>query len=85
MSLKLNTKYLAGFVGQNELDAMKPQIETAVNTLHAKNGQGSDFLGWLELPTNYDKEEFDRIKKAAENYLNDIGEEVTRLNLIPMY
>lgn len=66
MSLKLNTKYLAGFVGQNELDAMKPQIETAVNTLHAKNGQGSDFLGWLELPTNYDKEEFDRIKKAAE-------------------
>mgnify|MGYP002531497178 CR=1 FL=1 len=63
MSLKLNTKYLAGFVGQNELDAMKPQIETAVNTLHAKNGQGSDFLGWLELPTNYDKEEFIEIAR----------------------
>lgn len=66
MSLKLNTKYLAEFVGEKEIEAIKPQIETAVNTLHAKNGQGSDFLGWLELPTNYDKEEFDRIKKAAE-------------------
>ncbi len=66
MSIKLNTKYLANFVSETELEAIKPQIETAVNTLHAKNGQGSDFLGWLELPTNYDKDEFERIKKASK-------------------
>ena len=66
MSIKLNTKYLANFVSETELEAIKPQIETAVNTLHTKNGQGSDFLGWLELPTNYDKDEFERIKKASK-------------------
>ena len=66
MSIKLNTKYLANFVSETELEAIKPQIETAVNTLHAKNGQGSDFLGWLELPTNYDKDEFERVKKASK-------------------
>lgn len=66
MSIKLNTKYLANFVSETELEAIKPQIEAAVNTLHAKNGQGSDFLGWLELPTNYDKDEFERIKKASK-------------------
>ena len=44
---------------------MKEQVETAVKTLHEKTGQGNDFLGWLDLPTNYDKEEFERIKNAA--------------------
>lgn len=65
MSLKLNAKYLSGFVKAEELDGMKTQVETAVKTLHEKTGQGNDFLGWLDLPTNYDKEEFERIKNAA--------------------
>ena len=65
MSLKLNAKYLSSFVKAEELDGMKAQVETAVKTLHEKTGQGNDFLGWLDLPTNYDKEEFERIKNAA--------------------
>ena len=65
MSLKLNSKYLSSFVKAEELDGMKAQVETAVKTLHEKTGQGNDFLGWLDLPTNYDKEEFERIKNAA--------------------
>ncbi len=65
MSLKLNAKYLSSFVKAEELDGMKAQVETAVKTLHEKTGQGNDFLGWFDLPTNYDKEEFERIKNAA--------------------
>ena len=38
----------------------------AMDTLMSKTGEGNDFLGWIDLPTNYDKEEFDRIKKSAE-------------------
>lgn len=53
------------FVRQEEIDFMKPSIEMAHNLLHTKKGPGNEFLGWVDLPQNYDKEEFDRIKKAA--------------------
>ncbi|MBR0529940.1 MAG: glucose-6-phosphate isomerase [Ruminococcus sp.] len=66
MSLTLRTKYLEGFVADHEFDAIAPAVTAAHNTLAAKNGPGNDFLGWGELPTNYDKEEFARIKAAAE-------------------
>ena len=66
MSLKLNTKYLSDFVNPDELAGIKAQVEAAADTLHNKSGLGNDFLGWVELPTNYDKEEFARIKAAAE-------------------
>ncbi len=66
MALNLNTKYLKGFVGEHELVGIKEQVMTAAKTLHDKTGLGSDFLGWLDLPTNYDKEEFARIKAAAK-------------------
>lgn len=66
MSLKLNTKYLESFINPDELKGIKSQVETAAKTLHDKNGLGSDFLGWLNLPTDYDKEEFARIKNAAK-------------------
>ena len=66
MSLKLNTKYLSGFVGENELKAIAPQVSAAHKLLAEKNGPGSDFLGWMSLPVDYDKEEFARIKAAAE-------------------
>ncbi|MDD6346342.1 MAG: glucose-6-phosphate isomerase, partial [Oscillospiraceae bacterium] len=66
MSLKLNTKYLESFINPDELKGIKSQVETAAKILHDKNGLGSDFLGWLSLPTEYDKEEFARIKAAAK-------------------
>ena len=66
MSLKLNTKYLESFINSDELTGIKSQVEAAAKALHEKSGLGNDFLGWVELPTNYDKEEFERIKAAAK-------------------
>lgn len=65
MSIHLSTKHLTGFVKDHELEALQTQVETAHRQLHEKKGLGNDFLGWVELPTDYDKEEFERIKKAA--------------------
>lgn len=65
MAIKLNSKYLEGYIAQHEIDAMKAQLEAANNTLVNKSGLGNDFLGWVDLPVNYDKEEFARIKAAA--------------------
>ncbi len=59
------------FVSQDEIDAMAGYVKVAHDTIVNKDGAGNDFLGWVELPTNYDKEEFDRIKKAAEKIRND--------------
>ena len=66
MSLKLNTKYLADFINADEMAGIKSQVEAAAASLHSKSGLGNDFLGWVELPTAYDKDEFARIKAAAE-------------------
>lgn len=66
MSLKLNTKYVENFINADELDGIKAQVELAASVLHEGSGLGNDFLGWLDLPENYDKEEFARIKAAAE-------------------
>lgn len=71
MSVKFNEKYLNGFVKEEEFDAIWPQVELAHKQLAAKNGPGSDFLGWVDLPVNYDKEEFARIKEAAEKIRSD--------------
>ena len=65
MAVTLNAKYLQSFVKEEELDAIYPQVQAAHRTIHEKSGQGSDFLGWLDLPAEYDREEFERIKKAA--------------------
>ncbi len=66
MALKLNCKHLEGFVSDSDLTAIQPEIDKAVGVVNARNGEGSDFLGWIDLPVDYDKEEFDRIEKAAE-------------------
>ena len=71
MSVKFNGKYLNGFVSQAEFDNVYPQVELCHNILHAKSGAGNDFLGWLDLPFSYDKEEFGRIKKPAEKIRSD--------------
>ncbi len=65
MSVKLETRYANGFIAPHEYEAIAPYIKVAHDTLHNGNGLGNDFLGWVELPTNYDKEEFARIKAAA--------------------
>lgn len=59
------------FVSQEEIDAMAEYVTVAHNTIVNGTGAGNDFLGWVELPTNYDKEEFARIKKAADKIRSD--------------
>lgn len=71
MSLALNTKHLSSFIKEEEYKAIYPQVEAAHKTLEAKNGPGSDFLGWMYLPRDYDKEEFARIKAAAKKIQSD--------------
>ena len=50
---------------------MKKQVMDAKDLLVSKTGAGNDFLGWIDLPVAYDKEEFARIKKAAEKIQSD--------------
>ena len=66
MAVKLNAEYLKSFVADHELEAIAPLVSAAHKTLEDRNGPGSDFLGWVDLPVDYDKEEFARIKAAAE-------------------
>lgn len=65
MGMKYNGKYLKGFLGAHEIQALEGQIKDAHEKLHNKTGLGSDFLGWVTLPTDYNKFEFERIKRAA--------------------
>ncbi len=66
MSIKLNEKYVSSFINREEYDHLQQQVVLADQMLRTKTGPGSDFLGWLKLPTNYDKEEFSRIQSCAE-------------------
>ena len=61
----------AGFISAEEVKNMKASVMCAKEMLLAKNGAGNDFLGWIDLPVDYDKEEFDRIKKAAVKIQSD--------------
>ena len=71
MALKLNDKYLRSFIGENEYKGIASAVLAAEKTFSEKSGLGNDFLGWADLPTNYDREEFDRIKKAAAKIKSD--------------
>ena len=62
---------LAPFVHENELKEMQAMVTAADKELREGTGAGSDFRGWIDLPINYDKDEFDRIKKAAKKIQND--------------
>jgi len=66
MPLKVSSNYLGNFVTDTELAAIAPECKRAFDTVISKNGAGSDFLGWYDLPESYDKNEFSRIKAAAE-------------------
>ena len=66
MTLSLNSKFLGNSVTNEDLKNISEEIYNAQATLNARDGKGNDFLGWIDLPENYDKEEFARIKLAAE-------------------
>jgi len=59
------------FFSKQELNNLSPFVEAAHQMLHEKTGAGNDFLGWVDLPENYDKEEYARIKKSAEKIRSD--------------
>ena len=63
---KLNLENALKFVNKEQVEAMKEEVVNAANVLVSQSGAGNDFLGWLNLPLDYDKEEFDRILAAAE-------------------
>ena len=71
MAIKFKRGYAAQFLGADDIEGLKPQIAAAHKILNEKSGLGNDFLGWVDLPVNYDKEEFARIKKAAEKIISD--------------
>lgn len=61
----------AKFVGEDEVYSMKAIAESAKELLVSRTGLGNDFLGWIDLPVDYDKEEAERIKKAAAKIQSD--------------
>lgn len=66
MAIKFISNHAEDIVSAQDIKNLETQAVAAMNTLHSKTGAGNDFLGWVTLPTDYDKEEFDRIKKASE-------------------
>lgn len=59
------------FMKQHEIDSMKSITENAKQLLLSREGAGNDYLGWIDLPVDYDKDEFNRIKKAAAKIQSD--------------
>lgn len=70
---KINLDYskIFNFLTKDEINSMNEELKSAVEKLENKSGKGNDFLGWLDLPENYDKDEFERIKKASEKIKKD--------------
>ena len=64
--IKFDYKKAEKFLKQQEIDCLKEHVKVAHNMLHGKTGAGNDYVGWVDLPLNYDKEEFARIKEAAK-------------------
>lgn len=73
MSNKVTFDYskAAGFIKEHEIASMREIVAQAKETLVSKSGAGNDFLGWIDLPVDYDKEEFARIQKAAQKIQGD--------------
>ena len=66
MAIKFDYSNALSFIGQHEVDNLGEFVGVAHRMLHEKQGPGSDYLGWVDLPLEYDREEFARIKQAAE-------------------
>ena len=73
----------ASFIAAHEVENIKKPVMDAKEVLVSRSGAGNDFLGWIDLPVNYDKEEFTRIKKAAEKIQSD--SEVLLLFFVPPF
>ncbi|MES9682985.1 glucose-6-phosphate isomerase [Bacillus sp. AFS001701] len=71
MSISFDYSNALPFMQQSEVDNLSEFVKTAHDMLHEKKGPGADFLGWVNLPIDYDKEEFKRIKVAAERIRNN--------------
>ncbi len=71
MSIKFVDKYAADFIGSDEIKGILPQVVAAHTQLHNGTGLGNDYIGWVDLPVNYDKDEFARIKAAAAKIISD--------------
>jgi glucose-6-phosphate isomerase len=71
MSIKVNFNYAGKYAEESKLLAMQPEVTAAHKTLREGAGAGSDYLGWLDLPVNYDKAEFSEIKASAEKIKKD--------------
>lgn len=69
--VSFNDKYLGKFITPGQLDAIAPEVARAHDVLMNGSGAGNDFLGWVTLPTDYDKDEFARIRKAADKIRKD--------------
>ena len=69
--VKFDYSKTAGYVHEHEVESKKALTESARKLLLSKSGAGNDYLGWIDLPVDYDKEEFARIKKAAEKIKSD--------------
>ena len=68
--VKLNVENALKFVDEAKINALKEEVLAAKDVLLSKSGAGNDFLGWLDLPFDYDKEEFERILACAERIKN---------------
>ncbi len=71
MSIRFIDKYASSFIGADELKGIAPAVKAAHEVLDSRTGLGNDFLGWVDLPVNYDKDEFDRVKAAAKRIISD--------------
>lgn len=71
MALTFDDKFAKPFLRENDLVGLEPAVKTAHELLHSHQGLGNDFLGWVTLPTDYDKEEFARIQAAAAKIRED--------------
>ena len=71
MAIKFNSAYAKQFIRENDVKGLEAQVAAAHGLVNDKTGLGNDFLGWVDLPVNYDKEEFARIKAAAAKIRKD--------------
>ena len=71
MAIRLNLRYAGEYACNEKLEAMQPEVSKAHAMLHEGTGKGSDYLGWIDLPVNYDKNEFEEIKACAEKIKKD--------------
>ena len=68
---KIRLDYSNSFIKEQEIEYIRPFLDISHELLHSKKGQGSNYLGWLDYPKNYEKEEFDRIKAIAKKIQGD--------------